>query len=51
MLQEEIDELRHKYQDLPQASVTVKWNTESLISSFKDKIFDIKELVLQHLKL
>ena len=51
MLQGEIDKLRDKYQDPPQASATVKENTKSLISFFKEKTFDVKELVLQHLKI
>ena len=51
MLQEEIEKLHNEYQDFPQDSATVKWNTKSFISFFKEKTFDVKELVLQHLKL
>ena len=51
MLQGEIDKLRDKYQDFPQVSATVKWDTESCISSFKEKTFDVKKQVLQKLKL
>ena len=48
MLQRQIHKLHAEYQDLPQAAVTVKWNTESLISSFKEETFDIKLLVPQY---
>ena len=51
MQQGEIDKLCDEYQDPLQAFATVKWNTESLISSFKEETFDVKELALQHLKL
>ena len=51
VLQREINKLCDKYQDFLQASATMKWDTESLISFFKEKTFDIKELVSQHLKL
>ena len=50
-LQEEIDKLHNKYQDFLQASTTMKWDIKSLISSFKEKTFDIKELVPQYLEL
>ena len=51
MLQGEIDKLRDEYQDVPQAFTTVKWDTKSLISPFKDETFDVKELVPKHLEL
>ena len=51
MLQGEVNKFRNKYQDFPQASATVKWNTESFISSFKKETFDVKKLVSQHFEL
>ena len=50
-LQEEIDKLREECQELFQDSATAKWETESLILSFREKTLDIKELILHHLEI
>ena len=50
-LQEEIDKLREECQEPFHDSATVKWKTESLISSFRKKTFDIKELIPHHLEI
>ena len=50
-LQEEIDKLREKCQEPLQDSATVKWETESLISSFREETFNIKELIPHHLEI
>ena len=50
-LQEEIDKLQEECQEPLQDSAMVKWETESLISSFKEKILDIKELIPHHLEI
>ena len=50
-LQEEIDKLQEECQDSLQDSATVKWETESLILSFREKTLDIKELIPHHLEI
>ena len=50
-LQEEIDKLREECQEPLQDSATVKWETESLILSFREKTLDIKELISHHLEI
>ena len=50
-LQEEIDKLRGECQEPFQDSATVKWETESLILSFREKTFDIKELIPHHFEI
>ena len=50
-LQEEIDKLQEKCQEPFQDSATVKWETESLILSFREETFDIKELIPHHLEM
>ena len=47
-LQEEIDKLREECQELFQDSATVKWETESLILSFREETLNIKELIPHH---
>ena len=51
MLQEEIDKLQEEYQEPLQDSATVKWKTKSLILSFREKTFNIKELIPHHLEI
>ena len=50
-LQEEIDKLQKKYQEPLQDSATVKWETESLILSFREETLNIKELIPHHLEI
>ena len=50
-LQEEINKLREECQEPFQDSATVKWETESLILSFREKAIDIKELISHHLEI
>ena len=50
-LQEEIDKLREECQEPPQDSATVKWETESLILSFREETLNIKELIPHHLEI
>ena len=50
-LQKEIDKLREECQEPFQDSATVKWETESLILSFREETFNIKELIPHHLEI
>ena len=50
-LQEEIDKLREECQEPLQDSATVKWETESLILSFRERTLNIKELIPHHLEI
>ena len=50
-LQEEIDKLREECQEPFQDSAMVEWETESLISSFREETFNIKELIRHHLEM
>ena len=50
-LQEEIDKLREECQEPFQDFATVKWETESLILSFREETFNIKELIPHHLEI
>ena len=50
-LQEDIDKLQEECQKPLQDSVTAKWETESLILSFREETLDIKELIPHHLEI
>ena len=50
-LQEEVDKLQEECQEPFQDSTMVKWKTESLILSFREETFDIKELIPHHLEI
>ena len=50
-LQEEIDKLQKERQEPFQDSATVKWKTESLISSFREETFNNKKLIPHHLEI
>ena len=50
-LQEKIDKLQEECQEHFQDSATVKWETESLISSFREETLNIKELIPHYLKI
>ena len=50
-LQKEIDKLREECQEPFQDFATVKWETESLILSFREETLNIKELIPHHLEI
>ena len=50
-LQEEIDKLQEECQEPLQDSATVKWETESLILSFREETLNIKKLIPHYLEI